>query len=346
VTAGQATRAVTGIKPTGAPHLGNWVGMIVPALELARSHQAVYFIADGHALTAVRDPAELARRTREAAATWLALGLDPERELLYRQSDVPEVFELAWVLACSTPKGLLNRAHAYKAAVDANLAAGRAADDGVNAGLYGYPVLMAADILLFEAGAVPVGQDQRQHVEVARDVAAAFNAAYGPVLTLPEPVIRPDVATLPGLDGRKMSKSYGNTIPVFAPPAELRRLVMRIVTDSRGRAEPKDPGACTVFALYRLLADPAEVAAMRAAYLDGAVGYAEAKRALADVLDRTLGPARAAYQGLLADPARIETVLGAGAARARALAAPLLDRVRAAVGLGPRFLRGGAARPP
>jgi tryptophanyl-tRNA synthetase len=332
-TAKPATRpvAVTGIQASGRAHLGNFLGMIRPALALAATHDACYFIADAHALTTLRDGAALRRHTLEIGATWLALGLDPRRVMLYRQSDLPEVFQLAWVLACYTGKGLLNRAHAYKAAVAANRASGRPDDHGVNAGVFGYPVLMAADILLLAAEVVPVGLDQRQHVEIAREIGASFNAVHGPVFRLPEPLIDQQVATIPGLDGRKMSKTYGNVVPIFAKPGELRALVGRIVTDSRAAHEPKDPERCTLFALYRQLAQPA---ALRARYLEGGVAYREVKEELAGLLKATFGPARIAYRALMADPAELERLLAAGAEHARERAAPVLDRVRAAVGPG------------
>ena len=335
---GRTPVAVTGIQASGRAHLGNLLGLIRPALALATSSDAHYFIADAHALTTLRDGEALRRHTREIAATWLALGLDPQRTTLYRQSDLPEVFELAWVLACYTGKGLLNRAHAYKAAVAANRAAGRADDHGVTGGIFGYPVLMAADILLLAADVVPVGLDQQQHVEIAREIGASFNAVHGRVLTLPEPLIDRRVATIPGLDGRKMSKSYGNVVPIFAEPDELRRLVGRIVTDSRPAAAPKDPERCNLFALYRHLAQPAAVAALRARYLEGGVAYREVKEELVGLLDAAFGPARAAYRALMADPAELERLLAAGAERARGRAAPVIDRVRAAVGLGEHLI--------
>jgi tryptophanyl-tRNA synthetase len=238
--------------------------MIRPALALAGRHDVFCFIADAHALTTQRDGRAMRRHTHELAATWLALGVDPLRMTLYRQSDLPEVFELTWVLACHTGKGLLNREHAYKAAASANQAAGRPADHGVNAGVFAYPLLMAADILVLGAEVVPVGRDQKQHVEITREVAAAFNAIHGPVLVTPEVLVDRRVATIPGLDGRKMSKSYGNTLPIFAEVDELRSLVARIVTDSRPPEAPKDPDTCRLFALYRHLAQPAAVATMRA----------------------------------------------------------------------------------
>jgi tryptophanyl-tRNA synthetase len=333
--------AVTGIKPTGDPHLGNYLGMIRPALALAGSHRACYFVADAHALITTTDGRLLRGLTRRVAAAWLALGLDPGRSLLYRQSDLPEVYELAWVLACRTGKGLLNRAHAYKAANAANQAAGRDRDHGVSAGLFTYPVLMAADVLLLGAVAVPVGDDQRQHVEIARAIAGAVNAAYGPLLVTPEALVTPGVGTVPGLDGRKMSKSHGNELPVLAEPAELRRRVGRIVTDSRRPEQPKDPDRCTLFALYRRLAAPADVAALRRRYLAGGVAYRQVKEELAELLVARFAPARAAYRELLGDPATLERVLAAGAAAARDLAAPRLERLRRATGLGP--LSGGGS---
>ncbi len=336
-TRATATRArpvaVTGIQASGRTHLGNFLGMIRPALALAASHDACYFIADAHALTTLRDGAALRRHTREIAATWLALGLDPGRMTLYRQSDLPEVFQLCWILSCCTGKGLLNRAHAYKAAVAANRAASRPDDHGVNSGAFVYPVLMAADILLLAADVVPVGLDQKQHVEIAREVGASFNAMHGPVLPLPDPLIDRRVATIPGLDGRKMSKSYGNVLPIFAAPDELRALVGRMVTDSRPTEAPKDPERCNLFALYQHLAQPAAVTALRARYLQGGVAYREVKEELIGLLDATFGPAGVAYRALMADPAELERLLAAGAERARTRAAPVMDRVRAAVGL-------------
>jgi len=325
--------AVTGIKPSGTPQLGNLLGMIRPALALRERYDAYYFIADEHALTTVADRDELQRLTDEVVATWLALGLDPERDVFYRQSDVPEVFELAWILSCVTPKGLLNRAHAYKAAVDANKATGRTPDDGVSAGLFNYPMLMAADILLFDAAVVPVGADQAQHLEMTRDIAEAFNRTFGDTLTIPEALIDADVAIVPGLDGRKMSKSYGNIIPIFASPDDARKAVMRIVTDSRPPEEPKDPTTCNVFSIYKHVAPPDDVEAMAKRYRAGDVGYGEAKQRLADVLEDQLSAPRRRYEELLADRAAIDAVLAAGAERAHPHARQTLDRAKRAVGL-------------
>jgi tryptophanyl-tRNA synthetase len=327
------TRVVSGIKPTGTPHLGNHLGMIRPALELAQTHEAYYFVADHHALNLGPDPQELRARTTEVAATLLALGLDPTRTTLYLQSDVPEVFELAQVLTNVTPKGLLNRAHAYKAAVDRNRALDRDDDTGVNLGRFVYPVLMAADILAHDADHVPVGHDQRQHVEVARDVAVAFNARYGPTVRVPAPIIDERTMLVPGTDGRKMSKSHGNVVPILAEPDEIRRAVMRILTASRTVAEPKDPDNDLTFQLFRHVAPADDVARLRHRYLAGGLRYADAKEALADVLIETFAGPRQRFQELLADPSELDEVLRDGAERARDRAAATLTRVKEAVGL-------------
>jgi tryptophanyl-tRNA synthetase len=325
--------ALTGIKTTGAPHIGNYLGMIQPALELVNEYQALYFLANYHALTTLRDGELVRRYTYEMAASWLALGLEPKRVLIYRQSDVPEITEMAWVLACSTAKGLLNRAHAYKAAVDANEAAGHNPDDGVNVGLYNYPVLMAADILLFGTHVVPVGQDQRQHIEIARDIAITFNNTYGDVLVVPEAAIKEEVKTIPGVDGRKMSKSYGNTIQVFAPPNELRKSIMRIVTDSKTPDDPKNPDECNIFAIYQYFAAPSDVAAVRERYFAGGVAYGAMKQTLFELLDATFAAARQQYQTYLNDKGELDRILRDGAEQARSLARPRLDDVRARVGV-------------
>lgn len=316
--------ALTGIKPSGIPHLGNYLGMIRPALALAKSYHCLYFIADYHALTTLHDGAELRRNTAAVAATWLALGLDPLQAILYRQSDVPEVMELAWILSCFTGKGQLDRAHAYKDAV----AQGRE----ISAGLYTYPVLMAADILAFGANAVPVGRDQKQHVEMCRDIAIRFNHAYGELLVVPEPLIQEEVETIPGLDGRKMSKSYGNTLPLFQPASAMRKQVMRIQTDSTPVAEPKVPETAPVYQLYRHIA-PAGAEALAERLRAGGTGWAVAKEALADALERELGEARARYEALLRDEAALAATLRAGAERARDLATPRMAKIRRAVGV-------------
>jgi tryptophanyl-tRNA synthetase len=334
---------LTGIKPTGRPHLGNYLGTIRPALKFARDRQAFYFIADYHALTTLREPARLNRLIHEVAATWLALGLDPDRVVFYRQSAVPEIFELAWTLACTAAKGLLNRAHAYKAAVEANQSAGRDPDAEINAGLYNYPVLMAADILAFGTDRVPVGLDQVQHVEIARDIAAAFNHAFGAVLKPPQALIRSDVDTVTGLDGRKMSKSYGNEIPIMAPPEELKRLVMRIVTDSRRPEEPKDPESCNVFAIYRHLAPPADIERVRRQYLEGGVAYQRIKTELGDLLAEHFAPARRRFDELMGTPEQIAGILTQGAVKARRVARRTLMKVRRAVGIDTGALPGRPA---
>jgi tryptophanyl-tRNA synthetase len=325
-------RTITGIKPTGRPHLGNYLGMIRPALELARTSEALCFIADYHALTTVPPPDTIRAGVLDLAATLIAFGLDPEQTVLYRQSDVPAICELAWILGCVCPKGLLNRAHAYKAAVQENVAAGRDRDQGVGMGLFNYPILMAADILIHRADQVPVGSDQRQHVEIARDLAESFNRLYGRVLVVPEPAVDDRVMTIPGIDGRKMSKSYGNQIALSATPDEIRRQVSRIVTDSRSPSEPKDPD--TILALYRQLADAGHADDLARRYRQGTVGYAEAKALLAEAIQLLLAPASARHAELMSDPASLQETLARGAVQARKSAAATLDAVRAATGLG------------
>ena len=326
--------ALTGIKPSGVPHIGNYFGMIRQALELAGSFQAYYFIADYHSLTNARDRKALQRRSVEVAATWLALGLDPGNVVFYRQSDVPEIFELMWILACLTGKGLLNRAHAYKAAVEENFKAGNSPDENVNAGLYNYPVLMAADILLFRADVVPVGWDQKQHVEIARDIASAFNRSYGNFFTLPRPLIREDTMSLPGLDGRKMSKSYGNTIPIFADPEVIHRQVRRIVTDSKRPEEPKDPDSCNVFGIYRHVAPPEAVAQKRLCYLKGGLAYSDIKQELGERLTAMFRTNLRTYEALLQEKSRIDEVLRRGARKARSVAGARMAEIRRRIGIG------------
>lgn len=327
---------LTGIKPTGSPHIGNYLGAIRPALALAEDAELtpLYFIADYHALTTVHDRETLQQLTYELAATWLAFGLDPERTLFYRQSHVPEIFELTWILSCFTPKGWMNKAHAYKARVADNEASGVTdLDAGVSMGLYDYPILMAADILLFDTDLVPVGQDQQQHVEIARDIAQRFNHAYGDaLLKLPQAAVDENTAIVPGLDGRKMSKSYDNTIPLFAPAKQLQKLVARIVTDSAPPDAPKDPKASHIFQLYQQLASPAQAAALAARYQSG-IGWGDAKKALAELLEERLSGPRRIYHELMNDRERIDAMLLRGAQRARERARPVIERVRAAVGI-------------
>ena len=325
--------ALTGIKPTGQPHIGNYLGMIKPALELAQDYQALYFIADYHALTTVKNKKELEDLTYQVTATWLALGLNPDDVIFYRQSDIPEVFELAWVLACFTAKGLLNRAHAYKAIVDDNLAAGREEDKAINVGLYTYPVLMAADILLFGTHVVPVGLDQQQHLEITRDIALIFNRNYQDILVVPEAVIRKEVMTISGLDGRKMSKSYNNVIPFFAPSNQVRKQVMRIVTDSKRPEEPKNPEGCNVFAIYRHFADANAVAAKQKLYLEGGLAYGDMKNELYELLETTFSAQREEYNALMENRSELDKVLENGAEKARDIAVPILAKVRKTVGV-------------
>jgi tryptophanyl-tRNA synthetase len=307
--------------------------MIRPALDCATKSEAFFFIADYHALTTVREPRRLPGLTLDVAATWLALGLNPDTTVLYRQSDLPEVCELAWILGCVTPKGLLNRAHAYKAATDDNRAAGRDADAGVHMGLFNYPLLMAADILIHRTDVVPVGLDQKQHVEITRDIAQAFNAGFGEVFVLPEPCIDDHVMTIAGTDGRKMSKSYDNVIPILAPGSEVTRRVMTILTDSRQPDDPKDPVDSVLFTLYRQVADPPLANALGRRFRVGGVSYAEVKRDLAGLLVEMFEEPRGHYSELLEHPERVEEVLMKGATRARASARPVLEDARRAVGL-------------
>lgn len=330
------TRVLTGITTSGTPHLGNYAGAIRPAVQASTQPgvDAFFFMADYHALIKCDDPARVARSRLEIAATWLAVGLDHERVTFYRQSDIPEIPELTWMLNCVTAKGLMNRAHAYKAAVDQNEAKGVEPDDGVTMGLFSYPVLMAADIVMFNANKVPVGRDQIQHLEMARDIAQRFNHLYGrDYFTLPEVVIEEDVATLPGLDGRKMSKSYNNTIPLFEGGASaLRASVMRIVTDSRQPGEPKDAENSHLYTIYRAFATPEQSVAFRKQLEEG-LGWGDAKQALYDHLENLLAPMREKYFDLMANPGRIEDILQAGAAKARKLSEPFMRELRQAVGL-------------
>jgi tryptophanyl-tRNA synthetase len=326
---------LTGIKPTGQPHLGNYFGAIRPALTAAQAPQtrSMFFVANYHSLTSLQKAEEMRAATFEVAATWLAAGLDPRSTLIYLQSDVPEIFELAWVLSCFTPKGFMNRAHAYKAKLQENEARGeKDLDAGVSMGLFSYPVLMAADILLFAADEVPVGEDQVQHVEFARDIAGKFNKNYGEILKLPKARILKDVATVPGLDGRKMSKSYQNTIPIFAPEAELKKLCMRIKTDSLAPEAPKDPANSLLMDYYRLIASASEVDALTARYQKG-IGWGEVKTLLFERINEAVAPMRLEYERLMRNRVEIEEHLNHGAAKARAIGRETLDRVRSACGV-------------
>lgn len=332
-----STRVLTGITTTGTPHLGNYAGAIRPAIQASQADnvESFYFLADYHALIKCDQPERIERSRLEIAATWLAGGLDVERATFYRQSDIPEITELTWLLTCVASKGLLNRAHAYKAAVDDNEAAGADADAGVTMGLFSYPVLMAADILLFNAHKVPVGRDQIQHVEMARDIGQRFNHLFGKgreLFVLPEAVVEDDVALLPGLDGRKMSKSYNNTIPLFSSSKELKNAISQIVTDSKLPGEAKDPDSSHLFTLYQAFATHAEHTAMRAD-LEAGLAWGEAKQRLFTLLDEQLSEPRERYHELMAKPAELEDILQAGAVKARKVATPALQKLREAVGL-------------
>jgi tryptophanyl-tRNA synthetase len=329
-----STRFLTGITTSGTPHLGNYVGSIRPSVRasLSADVESFYFLADYHALIKINEPARIQQSTLEIAASWLAAGLDPERVVFYRQSDVPEIPELTWFLTCVIGKGVLNRAHAYKAAVDKNINAGDDPDSDVSAGLFMYPVLMGADILMFNAHKVPVGRDQIQHIEMARDMAHSFNHRYGEHFVPPDAEIEEDVATLPGLDGRKMSKSYDNTIPLFAPREQLKKLIGGIVTDSSAPGEPKSVEGSALFQIYQAFASPDEAAALRQAYQDG-IAWGDAKQLVFERIDREIGPMRETYLALLNDPAKIEAILLAGATKARQIATPFMGQLRHAVGL-------------
>jgi len=345
-------RVLTGITTTGTLHLGNYVGAIRPAIAASREPgvESFFFMADYHALIKCDEPDRIERSRLQIAATWLAAGLDTQRVVFYRQSDIPEIPELTWLLTCVTGKGQMNRAHAYKASVDANLAAGEDADANISMGLYSYPILMAADILMFNAHRVPVGKDQVQHIEMARDVAQRFNHLYGQgreFFVLPEAEVDAEMELLPGLDGRKMSKSYDNVIPLFEGGAKaLREAIARIVTDSREPGEPKEPEGSALVTIHDAFATPAQRAAFRTE-LRGGLAWGEAKQRLHQLIDAEIGPMRENYEALMAHPERIEAALQEGAAKARALAAPLLATLREAVGLR-RFqpLKAAAAAAP
>ncbi len=318
-------RILSGIQPSGKLHLGNYFGMMQPALDLQQRGEAFLFIANYHALTSVSDPAALRQGTLDVALDFLACGLDPAKTVFYRQSDVPEVNELAWLLSTVTPMSLLEKCHSYKDKIAKGLAPTH--------GLFAYPVLMAADILIVQSNVVPVGRDQKQHVEVTRDIASKFNNQFGEVFTIPEPSIRDSVAVVPGVDGQKMSKSYGNTVEIFGAAKEVKAKIMRIVTDSKGLADAKDPDTCNVFALYKLFADEAEQAALAARYRAGGMGYGEAKKALAEKFEAHFGPLRAKRDELARNLDYVEGVLRAGAERARTEAQKTMQKARQAVGL-------------
>ena len=327
---------LTGITTTGRPHLGNYVGAIKPAIAASRRDdvQSFYFLADYHALIKCRDPQVVHQSTLEISATWLALGLDTDEAIFYRQSDIPEISELTWLLTCVTAKGLMNRAHAYKAAVQENIEAGQDPDFGIAMGLFSYPILMAADILMFNAHQVPVGRDQVQHLEMARDIAQRFNHHFGEHFVLPEAVVDDDVALLPGRDGRKMSKSYNNTIPLWLPEKQLRKSIMKIVTNSLEPGEPKQTGDSALFSIYSAFATAEQCAEMKQAFADG-IAWGAAKQECFELINAEISEARLVYEELISDPSRIESHLQQGAQRAREVAAPFVRQLRDAVGIRP-----------
>lgn len=324
---------LTGVKPTREPHLGNYVGAIRPALSKVRDDvRSFFFIADYHALISMHDKEELQKSTYEVTATWLACGLDPDKTVIYRQSDIPEIPEICWILSCFTAKGLMNRAHAYKAKLQQNEEDGKKDPDfGVSMGLYNYPVLMAADILAFDADVVPVGLDQVQHLEIARDIAEKVNRTYGLVLRMPEPLVESKIL-IPGLDGRKMSKSYGNYVPLFAPEKKLRKYIMKIKTDSSPPEAPKDPDNSLIMDFYKLFASKEQVAAFAEQYRKG-IAWGDAKQELFERINQEIAPARAQYDELMADPRAMDQTLQVGAERAREASRAVLDRLKAAIGV-------------
>ncbi len=318
-------RILSGIQPSGKLHIGNYFGMMKPAIELQEQGDAYLFIANYHAMTTVQDAAALRQMTTDVALDFLACGIDPEKTAFYRQSDVPEVHELAWMLSTLCPMGLLERCHSYKDKIAKGIAASH--------GLFAYPVLMAADILAVNSNVVPVGRDQKQHVEVTRDLAIRFNNAYGEVFTIPEPSIREQVAVVPGIDGQKMSKSYNNTIEIFSEGKPLKKQVMKIMTDSKELEDPKDPDTCNVFALYKLFGTEEEVVDLADRYRAGGMGYGHAKTELLGKINEHFGPMRERRAELANDMDYVEDVLHQGAEKARILAREILQRARQAVGL-------------
>jgi tryptophanyl-tRNA synthetase len=326
--------ACTGIKPTGVIHIGNYLGSIKPALELAKEYDTRYFIADYHALNSIREPQLLKEYTYEVAASWLACGLDPKKSLLYRQSSVAGTFEIATMLMAFTAKGLMNRAHAYKAITAKNLEAGNDTDDGVNMGLFTYPILMAADILQFDSDVVPVGKDQAQHLEMTVDIAQTINYNYQTeVFRIPQAVIQESTGVVIGLDGRKMSKSYDNTIPLFLPEKKLRKLIMKIVTNSQSIEESKDPEKCTIFSLYKLFAETAQIESLKKRYLAGGLGWGEAKQLLFEAINEQIKPYRQKYDDLMQDKVQIDKILEEGSDIAQEIVANKLNKIRKIIGL-------------
>ena len=329
-------RVLTGITTSGTPHLGNYVGAIRPAVEasLSGSFDSFFFLADYHALIKCQDPDRVHQSTLEIAAAWLALGLDPDKVTFYRQSDIPEIPQLTWFLTCMTAKGLMNRAHAYKGAVQANEESGENIDSAVTMGLFSYPILMAADILMFNAHIIPVGRDQIQHVEMARDIAQRFNHHYGDHFVLPSAQVDEDASVLQGLDGRKMSKSYGNTIPLFLSEKQLKKHINKIKTNLLEPGEPKDPSDSTVFQIWQAFASPDQTATMREAFAEG-IAWGEAKKQLFELINGQLEEPREKYLELIANPSRVESVLQQGAEKARQHSQDLMSVLRNSVGIRP-----------
>lgn len=322
---------LTGIKPTGMPHIGNYLGALKPSIDLSQNHKTFMFVADLHALNSVHDAKTIKQHTYEAAALAIAMGANMENTVLFRQSDINEIYQLTEFLMNITPKGLMNRAHSYKAIVEKNTEAGIDIDSGVNMGLYTYPILMAADILLYNSDIVPVGKDQKQHVEFARDIAGYFNNLYGETFKLPEPVIGEDCGIIPGLDGRKMSKSYENTIPLLAPESELKKKIMRIITDSKTPAEPKNPDESTIFQIYKFFANKQEIEQFRQMFINGGMGYGTAKTMLFDKINSVLSAPRKEYERLMANKAELDAILKDGAERAKLVAEKTIARVKKAM---------------
>ena len=316
-------RSLSGIKPTGTPHLGNYLGMIKPAIKMQETHQTFYFIADYHALTSIREPESLKEHSYDLTATFASLGMDFEEHAFFRQSDIPEVTELTWFLACLTSKGLMERAHAFK----------ESKGQDVNMGLFSYPILMAADILIYASHVVPVGKDQKQHLEITRDLALRFNHLYGETLVVPEAIIEDQVAVIPGLDGQKMSKSYNNVIPLFAPEKQLRKAIMKIETDSKTVEEVKDPESCNVFQLFQCFADQSAQQDLAEQYRAGGMGYGTAKQICFEAIRDELKAASEHYHQIRGDQAHLEGILEGGKDKARKGALDVVERVRNRVGL-------------
>jgi tryptophanyl-tRNA synthetase len=326
-------RILTGIKPTGLPHIGNYFGAIKPALAYPKETQRYIFIADYHALTTIQNNNDIRQHSYEVAAAWLALGLDPNQTIFYKQSDIPEIFELMWILSCVTPKGLLNRAHAYKAATNTNKLANKDLDHNINAGIFNYPVLMAADILLFQATHIPVGSDQKQHIEIARDIAESLNHVCGTSLAIPEPIVTKTESAVPGIDGQKMSKSYNNTLPIFSAEKALRKRCMQIVTDSTPQEAPKNPDTCNIFSLHSLFLSDEEQTALRARYQAGNIGYGTLKQELYETILSTFKNARNQYDTLIENTHEIDNILKKGAEQARHNAINSLKAIKQKISL-------------